>query len=90
MYIFCVFDYINYIKNLKLDIDAAGSAGGFMECTLSCTGDVSGPNKGKYNIEYYINMERDLANMGVHSLSVNYNMGLLIPPTSTMLVLVLG
>ena len=88
--VFRVFNSINYIKNLKLDIYAAGSAGGFVECNLSCTGDVSGPIKDKYNIEYYINLERDLANMGVHSLSVKYNMGLLIPPTSTMLVLALG
>ena len=68
--VFRVFNSINYIKNLKLGIDSAGSSGGFLYCTLSYMGDVSDPNKGKYNIEYYIKLERDLANMGVHSLSV--------------------
>ena len=36
--VFRVFDSINYIRNLKLIVDAAGSAGGFVEVTLSYTG----------------------------------------------------
>ena len=37
VYIFCVFDYINYIKNLKLGVDANGRAGGFVEGTICYT-----------------------------------------------------
>ena len=44
--VFRVFDSLNYIKNLNLDIDAAGSTGGFVEVTLSYTGNVSNPNRG--------------------------------------------
>ena len=43
-------------------------------------------NNGKYNLEYYINMERDLSDMVVHSLSVKYMTGLLTPHVVTMLV----
>ena len=80
---------INYINNLKLGVDFADSSGGFMEGTLSYMGYVSDPNKGKYNIEYYIKLTRDLTNMGVHSLDITTMAGLHTPLYSTMLVLVL-
>ena len=47
MDIFRVFNSLNYIKNLKIGIDSAGSVSGLVEGTLSYTGDVSDPNKGK-------------------------------------------
>ena len=37
--VFCVFDSLNCIEKLKLDVDTAGSAGGFVEGTFSYTGD---------------------------------------------------
>ena len=73
---FRVFDSLNYTENLKLGIDAAGSAGGFMEGNLYYTEDVSDPNKGKYNLEYYINLTRYLSGMGVHSLVIKDMAGL--------------
>ena len=62
--IFCIFNSINYIDNLKLGGDAAGSAGGFMEGTLSYMGGVLDPKKVKYDLEYYIKITRDLSDMG--------------------------
>ena len=50
--IFRIFDSINYIENLKLGFDAAGSASGFGEGTLSYTGDILDTNKGKYNLAF--------------------------------------
>ena len=84
--IFRVFDSLNYLDNLKLGVDAAGSAGGFVEGTLSYTGDVSDPSKGKYNLEYYIKLARDLADMGVHSVAIKDMAGLLTPKATKMLV----
>ena len=52
MYVSRVFISPNYIENLKLGIDAAGSAGGFVEGKLSYTGDISEPNKGKYYLAF--------------------------------------
>ena len=62
--IFRIFNSINYIDNLKLGGDAAGSVGGFMEGTLSYTGGVLDPRKVKYDLEYYIKITRDLSDMG--------------------------
>eukprot|EP00978_Attheya_sp_CCMP212_P024336 scaffold76329_cov59-Attheya_sp.AAC.3 len=84
--IFRVFDSLNYLENLKLGVDAAGSAGGFVEGAISYTGDVSDPSKGKYNLEYYIKLARDLEQMGVHSLAIKDMAGLLNPRAASLLV----
>eukprot|EP00529_Nitzschia_sp_RCC80_P007886 CAMPEP_0113468682 /NCGR_PEP_ID=MMETSP0014_2-20120614/15488_1 /TAXON_ID=2857 /ORGANISM="Nitzschia sp." /LENGTH=1244 /DNA_ID=CAMNT_0000361093 /DNA_START=144 /DNA_END=3878 /DNA_ORIENTATION=- /assembly_acc=CAM_ASM_000159 len=84
--VFRVFDSLNYLENLKLGVDAVGSAGGFVEGTMSYTGDVADPAKGKYNLEYYMNLARELVDMGSHSLAIKDMAGLLTPRATTMLV----
>jgi pyruvate carboxylase len=84
--VFRVFDSLNYLDNLKLGVDAAGAAGGFVEGAMSYTGDVADPTKGKYNLDYYLELARNLVDMGVHSLAIKDMAGLLTPRASTMLV----
>jgi pyruvate carboxylase len=83
--VFRVFDSLNYLENLKLGVDAAGKAG-FVEGTMSYTGDVADPSKGKYNLEYYMNLARELVDMGSHSLAIKDMAGLLTPRASKLLV----
>ena len=84
--IFRVFDSLNYLENLQLGVDAAGSAGGFVEGTMSYTGNVADPAKGKYTLDYYLELADKLVDMGVHSLAIKDMAGLLTPQASTMLV----
>jgi len=84
--VFRVFDSLNYIDNLKLGVEAAGTAGGFVEGTMSYTGDVSDPTKGKYNMDYYLDLARKLVDMGVHSLAIKDMAGLLTPRATSLLV----
>lgn len=84
--IFRVFDSLNYMENLKLGVDAAGAAGGFVEGAMSYTGDVADPSKGKYNLEYYLKLAEDLVDMGVHSLAIKDMAGLLTPRATKLLV----
>lgn len=84
--VFRVFDALNYLDNIKLGVDAAGAAGGFVEGTMSYTGDVSDPSKGKYNLDYYLKLAGELVDMGVHSLAVKDMAGLLTPKATKMLV----
>lgn len=84
--IFRVFDALNYVDNLQLGVDAAGGAGGFVEGAMSYTGDVADPNKGKYTLDYYLNLARQLVDMGVHSLAIKDMAGLLTPRAATLLV----
>jgi len=84
--IFRVFDALNYYDNLKLGVDAALAAGGFVEGTMAYTGDVSDPSKTKYNTDYYLKLASDLVDMGVHSLCIKDMAGLLTPRAAEILV----
>ena len=86
VYVFRIFDYLNYTENLNIGVDAAGSASGFVEGTLSYTGGVSEPNKGKYDLEYYINLTKYISDMGVHYLDVKEITDLLTPRVSTIML----
>jgi len=84
--IFRVFDSLNYIDNLKLGVDAALASGAFVEGTMSYTGDVSDPSRGKYSLDYYLKLAGELVEMGVHSLAIKDMAGLLTPRASSLLV----
>ena len=84
--VFRVFDSLNYLENLQLGVDAAGKAGGFVEGTMSYTGDVADPTKGKYSLDYYLELASKLNDMGVHSLAIKDMAGLLTPKAASMLV----
>ena len=84
--IFRVFDSLNYIENIKLGVDAAGRSGAFVEGAMSYTGDVADPTRGKYTLEYYLNLADELVQMGVHSLAIKDMAGVLTPRATTMLV----
>jgi len=84
--IFRVFDSLNYIDNLKLGIEAAKAAGGFVEAAICYTGDISDPKKGKYTLDYYLDYAKQLAELGVHSIAIKDMAGLLKPRAATMLV----
>lgn len=84
--VFRVFDSLNYLENLKLGVQAAGKAGGFVEGTMSYTGDVADPSKGKYTLDYYLDLARKLVDEGVHSLAIKDMAGLLTPRSTTLLV----
>jgi pyruvate carboxylase len=81
-----VFDSLNYIENLKLGIDAVGQAGGVIEGVVCYTGDIADPNKGMYNLEYYLNFVRELKAQGIHVLAIKDMAGLLKPESAKMLV----
>ena len=89
MDVLCISDYLNCIDNLNLGVDAASSAGVFMKANLSDTGELLEPQKGNYDIDYYIKLKRDVTYMGVHYLSVKDMALLLTPRASTMMVLAL-
>lgn len=86
MDVFRVFDSVNYIENMKLGIDAVGTAGGIVEAACCYTGDVSNPKRGMYNLEYYLNFVKQLNDLGIHVLCIKDMAGLLKPQAATMLI----
>ena len=85
MDVFRVFDSVNYIENMRLGIDAVGTAGGIVEAAICYTGDVS-QKDARYSLEYYVNFARQLVGLGAHVLAVKDMAGLLKPEAATLLV----
>ncbi|XP_043262765.1 pyruvate carboxylase, mitochondrial isoform X1 [Colletes gigas] len=86
MDVFRVFDSLNYLPNLILGMDAVGKAGGIIEAAISYTGDVSDPNKTKYNLKYYTDLADELVKAGTHVLSIKDMAGLLKPKAARLLI----
>lgn len=58
------------MDNLKLGVDAVGAAGGVVEAAISYTGDISDPKKSKYQLDYYLELARELVDSGIHVLAI--------------------
>ncbi|KAF0039152.1 hypothetical protein F2P81_009636 [Scophthalmus maximus] len=86
MDIFRVFDSLNYLPNMLLGMEAAGSAGGVVEAAISYTGDVSDPMRQKYSLDYYVKLADELVKAGTHILCIKDMAGLLKPESSKLLV----
>uniref|UniRef100_A0A4W4E5C0 Pyruvate carboxylase n=1 Tax=Electrophorus electricus TaxID=8005 RepID=A0A4W4E5C0_ELEEL len=86
MDIFRVFDSLNYLPNMLLGMEAAGSAGGVVEAAISYTGDVSDPTRQKYTLDYYLKLAEELVKAGTHILCIKDMAGLLKPEASRLLV----
>ncbi|CAE7243244.1 pyc-1 [Symbiodinium sp. KB8] len=86
MDVFRVFDSLNYLPNLQLGMDAVGQAGGIVEAALCYTGDVTNPVQGRYDLDYFLGLARDLVEHGTHVLCVKDMAGLLRPEAATLLI----
>jgi len=87
MDVFRIFDSLNYIENMRLGIDAVGSAGGIVEAAIGYTGDVlrDEPNY-KYTLDYYLEQARQLEQAGIHVLCIKDMAGLLKPRAGKILI----
>ncbi|EIE82226.1 hypothetical protein G6F46_002417 [Rhizopus delemar] len=86
MDVFRIFDSLNYVENMRLGIDAVKKAGGVVEATICYTGDVSNPNRKKYDLKYYLDLTQSLVNEGIHILGIKDMAGLLKPEAAKLLV----
>lgn len=86
MDVFRVFDSLNYIENMKLGIDAVGSAGGVVEASICYSGDCSNPKEDKYTVDYYLDFARKLNDLHIHVLNIKDMAGLLKPAAAKKLV----
>ncbi len=85
MDVFRVFDSLNYIENMRLGIDAVGTAGGIIEAAVCYTGDVT-QKDARYNLDYYVNFTRQLVDLGAHVIAIKDMAGLLKPEAAALLV----
>ncbi|MCL2400789.1 MAG: pyruvate carboxylase [Defluviitaleaceae bacterium] len=84
--VFRVFDSLNWMPNMELSIDEVLKQNKVCEGYICYTGDISDPTRDKYNLQYYVDMAKELERRGVHILGIKDMSGLLKPYAAHKLV----
>jgi pyruvate carboxylase len=84
--VFRVFDALNGTANMRVAMDAVIKSGAICEATLCYTGDITNPNRKKYDLAYYVKLAKELEKMGAHILAIKDMAGLCKPQAAELLV----
>jgi pyruvate carboxylase len=87
--VFRIFDSLNWTEGMRLSIEAVLETGKIAEATICYTGDILDSNRDKYSLKYYVNLAKELENLGAHILCIKDMAGLLKPFAAYELVKVL-
>jgi pyruvate carboxylase len=83
--VFRIFDSLNWVEAMKVSIRAVRErTGGLAEAAICYTGNLQ--ENSKYNLQYYLDMARQLEDEGAHLLSIKDMAGLLRPFQAEVLV----
>ena len=86
MDVFRVFDALNWVENMRVAIDAVREHGGLCEAAICYTGDITNPNRTKYDLKYYVELAKQLERHGAHLLAIKDMAGLCKPEAARTLV----
>jgi pyruvate carboxylase len=86
MDIFRIFDSLNWVPNMKVAMEAVLKAGGLCEPAICYTGDILNPARNKYNLQYYVDLAKELESLGAHILCIKDMAGLCKPYAAELLV----
>ncbi|WP_116294809.1 pyruvate carboxylase [Cupriavidus taiwanensis] len=84
--VFRVFDSLNWVRNMRVAIDAVGESGALCEGAICYTGDLFDPKRSKYDLKYYVGIARELQQAGVHVLGIKDMAGICRPQAAAALV----
>ncbi len=84
--VFRVFDSLNWIANMRVAMDAVLETGKICEAAICYTGDISNPERSKYDLGYYVSLGRELKDAGAHILAIKDMSGVLKPAAARLLV----
>ncbi|MBT8219309.1 MAG: pyruvate carboxylase [Bacteroidia bacterium] len=85
--VFRIFDSLNWVEAMKTSIHTViNETDALAEACICYTGDVSDPSKTKFNLQYYIDLARELEDTGIHMIAIKDMAGLLKPRAATILV----
>ncbi len=84
--VFRIFDCFNWIDQLKPAIEEVKKHGKICEAAICYTGDISDKNRAKYDLDYYVNLARDLAAAETDIIGIKDMAGLLKPYAAKTLV----
>lgn len=85
--VFRIFDSLNWVKSMEVSIKAVREqTGGLAEACISYTGDILSKDRTKYNLQYYVDLAKQLEDSGAHILGIKDMAGLLKPYAATTLI----
>jgi len=86
--VFRIFDSLNWIEGMRKSIQVVREqTGGLAEATICYTGDVLNTDKSnKFNLQYYLDLAKQLEDAGAHTLALKDMAGLLKPYAAEMLI----
>ncbi|HEY7536034.1 MAG TPA: pyruvate carboxylase, partial [Thermodesulfobacteriota bacterium] len=84
--IFRIFDCFNWIPSMKVAIETALDTGKVVETAICYTGDITDPKRDKYSLNYYVNLAKELVNIGTHFIAIKDMAGLCKPYAAEKLV----
>nr|WP_305882503.1 pyruvate carboxylase [Cupriavidus sp. WGlv3] len=84
--VFRVFDSLNWVRNMRVAIDAVGESGALCEGAICYTGDLFDPKRSRYDLKYYVGIARELQQAGVHVLGIKDMAGICRPQAAAALV----
>lgn len=85
--VFRIFDSLNWMPAMETSINTVrNKTGALAEVALCYTGDILDPKRSKYDLNYYVQMAKDIENAGAHILAIKDMAGLLKPYAATELV----
>ncbi len=84
--LFRVFDSLNWIDNMRVAMDAVLENGKICEAAICYTGDLTDPNRPKYDLKYYVSLAKELEAAGAHILGIKDMAGVCKPEAARRLV----
>ena len=84
--VFRIFDSLNWVKGMVPAIEAVRSNGKIAEAAICYTGDISDLTRTKYDLQYYLQLAKELENSGAHILGIKDMAGLLKPEAAYTLI----
>ena len=85
--VFRIFDSLNWVDAMKTSIKAVREqTNAIAEACICYTGDISNPDQSKYSLQYYLDLARELEDLGAHILCIKDMAGLLKPFAASKLI----
>lgn len=86
MDLFRIFDSLNWLPNMKVAMEAVLKTDALCEAAICYTGDVLDKSRTKYSLKYYVELAKELEQMGAHLLAIKDMAGLCKPYAAELLV----
>lgn len=84
--VFRIFDSLNWLKGMEVSIDEVLKSGKVAEACICYTGDILNDKKDKYNLDYYVNLAKEIEKTGAHILGIKDMSALLKPHAAFKLI----